>query len=147
MPRLIANGLSQDEFYHLKVSSYLISPEILRESSRRKTLCAEDDRGRFESWGMVGAGFIVFAHTPAVHYAAGLFYVYWLEEFPDSSRAAVRAHHSLETRPLSTSSSSSVASSTGGWVWEPQHRAHAFVFVLCGSLAAQVAEPRPRGKK
>ena len=32
------------------------------------------------AWSMVGAAFMVMAHTPAVHYIFGLFFVEWIEE-------------------------------------------------------------------
>jgi len=53
--------------------------------------------GGVQAWCMVGGAFTVMMHSSSMHYITGIFYVEWLETFPNQSRAAVAGCGSLST--------------------------------------------------
>ena len=66
-----------------------------RFHQRTKVVRLPPPNGGFEAWGIVACAFTVMMHSAAMHYITGLFYVEWLKEWPDQTRAAVAGCGSL----------------------------------------------------
>jgi MFS family permease len=71
------------------------APRATKPVRARTRLPAPD--GGVAAWSMVAGAFVVMMHSSSMHYITGIFYVAWLAEWPDASRAAVAGAGSLST--------------------------------------------------
>lgn len=67
----------------------------LKPVRARTRLPAPD--GGCAAWSMVACAFVVMMHSASMHYITGIFYVEWLAEWPNQTRATVAGAGSVST--------------------------------------------------
>ena len=70
-------------------------PRWVKPVRARTRLPAPD--GGCAAWSMVAGAFVVMMHSSSMLYVTGIFYVAWLDEWPNESRAAVAGAGSISS--------------------------------------------------
>jgi len=116
-------------------------PRRVKPVWARTRLPAPD--GGCAAWSMVACAFVVMMHSSSMHYITGIFYVEWLAEWPNESRAAVAGAGSVSTAVMFG------CAYVGGrlqYQWKSQGAVVALGAVLASSglLAASYAQTLPQ---